>query len=141
MRSMKEQSSVVGKQRAKRNSIVRTARGWAKRQAARIKHRRERREQRATDDLYSIVRTARGWVRQASRTNDSRELQEALETILSLVQDHADLVAVHGRCLRTVPTIYWTHADKGHEPLNRCVIRIRIGTSSRNGVLGRRQSS
>jgi hypothetical protein len=57
----------------------------------------------------------------------------ALETILSLVRDHADLVAAHGRCLRTVPTIYWAHADPEHRllnPLNDNPLKLR-GESDR----------
>ena len=39
--------------------------------------------QAATDALYEIVRTARGWVRVAARSNDSRELHESLQCLLS----------------------------------------------------------
>lgn len=75
-------------------------------------------QQRSTDEIYDIVRTVRGWVRVAARTNDSRELQEALETLLQLVKDYAELVAARGRFLSTVPSIYWTHADPQERWLN-----------------------
>jgi hypothetical protein len=75
-------------------------------------------EQRATDDLYDIVRTVRGWVRVAARTNDSRELQEALEAFLELVSCHAKLVNDHGRKMRTVPETYWDHATANQRLLN-----------------------